>query len=136
MAASALRYYEARGLIASSRSAGRQRRYPREVLRRIAFILAAQRVGLSLEEIEAALRHLPRGRTPTRADWQQLSRSWAPRLDARIRELQALRTQLGSCIGCGCLSLKACALYNPSDRAARSGAGARYLLGDKPTPAG
>ncbi len=133
VAPSALRYYEARGLISGARSAGGQRRYPRAVLRRVAFILAAQRVGLSLESIQAALATLPQGRTPTRADWQRLSAAWQPLLAARIRELQALQGQLASCIGCGCLSLKTCALYNPEDRAGRRGPGARYLLGDKPS---
>ncbi len=132
VAPSALRFYEARGLIAAARSAGGQRRYPRAVLRRVAFILAAQRVGLSLESIQTALASLPQGRAPTRADWQRLSKAWEPLLAARIRELQALQSQLASCIGCGCLSLKTCALYNPGDRAGRRGPGARYLLGDKP----
>jgi MerR family redox-sensitive transcriptional activator SoxR len=133
---SALRYYESRGLIDAERTDGGQRRYHREVLRRIAFIGVAQTVGLSLDEIEAALARLPHGRTPTKADWERVSRSWQPRLDARIAELQRLRDELTSCIGCGCLSLRACALYNPDDRAATRGAGPRYLLGDRPQPLG
>jgi MerR family redox-sensitive transcriptional activator SoxR len=132
LAPSALRYYEHERLIASVRSAGGQRRYPREVLRRLAFIRIAQRVGLSLEEIRAALATLPERRTPTKADWERLSRSWRPRLDEQIAVLERLRDDLSSCIGCGCLSLKACRLYNEDDRAARLGAGPRYLLGDTP----
>jgi MerR family redox-sensitive transcriptional activator SoxR len=130
VAASALRFYEAEGLIAASRSGGGQRRYARDVLRRIAFIRAAQRVGLTLDDIRAALVTLPAGRTPTKADWERLSRSWRPLLDARIAELERLRDELTSCIGCGCLSLHSCALFNPHDRAARLGPGPRYLLGD------
>lgn len=132
VAASALRFYEQQGLIAGGRSAGGRRLYPRHVLRRVAFIRAAQAVGLGLGEIRAALDSLPDGRTPTPADWQRLGRAWQPLLDERIAALQRLRDQLASCIGCGCLSLKACALYNPADRAAAQGAGARYLAGDRP----
>ena len=132
VAPSALRYYEREGLIHSSRTAGDQRRYPREVLRRVAFVRIAQRVGLTLEEIRTALASLPEARTPTKADWARLSNSWRPQLDAQIAVLQRLRDELTSCIGCGCLSLKACALYNPEDAAATYGAGPRYLLGDKP----
>jgi MerR family transcriptional regulator, redox-sensitive transcriptional activator SoxR len=132
VAASALRYYEREGLIASERSEGGQRRYPREVLRRVAFIRTAQRVGLSLEEIKAAMAALPAGRTPTRADWERLSRLWRSRLDDQIAVIERLRDRLTSCIGCGCLSLKVCALANPGDAAAELGAGPRYLLGDKP----
>jgi MerR family redox-sensitive transcriptional activator SoxR len=130
VAPSALRFYERRDLIQSSRTRGGQRRYRRDVLRRIAFIRVAQRVGLSLEEIGDALALLPGGRTPHVADWERLSRIWRDRLDERIALLHALRDELSSCIGCGCLSLKACALYNPADGAARLGAGPRYLLGD------
>ena len=126
-AASALRFYERAGLIDASRSPGGQRRYPRSVLRRLAFIRAAQNVGLSLEEIRAALATLPAGRTPTRADWVRLSRSWRTRLDEQIAALAALRDGLTSCIGCGCLSLRRCALSNPDDAVAAAGAGARYL---------
>lgn len=132
VAASALRYYEREGLLTSDRSEGGQRRYPRDVLRRVAFIRTAQRVGLSLEEIKAAMASLPAGRTPTKADWERLSRSWRPRLDDQIAVLERLRDRLTSCIGCGCLSLKTCALHNPADAAAKLGSGPRYLLGDKP----
>ena len=131
--ASALRFYETRGLIRAQRTAGGQRRYERAMLRRVAFVQAARRVGLSLEEIAVALRLLPEGRTPTKADWERLSRSWRALLESRIDELETLRTRLVSCIGCGCLSLKTCGLLNSDDRAARRGAGARYLLGDEPT---
>jgi MerR family transcriptional regulator, redox-sensitive transcriptional activator SoxR len=132
VAHSALRYYEAEGLLSAVRTEGGQRRFPREALRRIAFIGAAQTVGLTLEEIRASLEGLPQARTPTKADWDRLSRAWRPLLDARIASLERLRDQLTECIGCGCLSLKTCALYNPGDRAARNGAGPRYLLGDRP----
>lgn len=127
VASSALRFYDSEGLVTSVRSPGGRRRYPRSVLRRLAFIRAAQNVGLSLDEIRAALATLPQGRTPTKTDWARLSRSWRPRLDAQIAALTALRDGLTSCIGCGCLSLRACALTNPQDSAARYGAGARYL---------
>jgi MerR family transcriptional regulator, redox-sensitive transcriptional activator SoxR len=130
VAPSALRFYEAEGLVEAARSPGGQRRYHRDVLRRIAFIRAAQRVGLTLEEIRTSLRSLPEARTPTAADWQMLSASWRPLLDARIAELERLRDRLDSCIGCGCLSLSACRLSNPDDVAAESGPGARWLLGD------
>ncbi|MDT7837748.1 redox-sensitive transcriptional activator SoxR [Aquabacterium sp. OR-4] len=131
VAASALRFYESQGLLSGTRSAGGHRQYPRHVLRRVGFIRAAQTVGLGLDEIRAALAGLPEGRTPTKADWQRLARGWAPLIDARIAALQRLRGQLDACIGCGCLSLKACALYNPADGAAVRGPGARYLLGDR-----
>jgi len=131
---SALRYYESLGLIASERTAGDQRRYARETLRRIAVIRAAQLLGLTLREIRLALNELPRGRTPDRHDWQRLSQTWRGSLDQRIADLQALRDRLSGCIGCGCLSLESCALFNPADRAARAGAGARYLVGDPPNP--
>jgi len=127
VAASALRFYEAEGLIHGGRSGGGHRQYPRHVLRRVAFIRAAQVVGLTLPQIKAALATLPEGRTPTKADWARLSAGWAPLLDARIAALQELRVKLTGCIGCGCLSLKACALYNPGDEAGREGAGARLL---------
>ncbi len=132
VAASTLRFYEAEGLIRGGRSAGNQRRYPKETLRRVAFIRIAQSVGLSLDDIRAALATLPDQRTPTPADWARLSRGWKPMIEARIASLTALRDQLDSCIGCGCLSLKNCKLYNPEDTAARLGSGARYLLGDRP----
>lgn len=130
--ASALRFYEDQGLIRGSRSAGNQRRYPKDVLRRVAFIRIAQSVGLSLEQIRAALATLPEQRTPTPADWARLSRQWQPLIQDRIDALTRLRDQLGACIGCGCLSLKTCRLYNPDDAAARLGAGPRYLLGNRP----
>ncbi len=129
--ASALRFYETQGLLGSQRSAGGQRRYARSDLRRVAFIRAAQAVGLSLEEIGAALASLTGSRTPTQADWTRLSRAWRPRLDAQIAALTLLRDQLDACIGCGCLSLKRCKLYNPGDGAAAFGAGPRYLLGTR-----
>ena len=132
VAVSALRFYDAEGFITSVRSAGGQRRFSREVLRRIAFIRVAQTIGLTLDEIRDALATLPRGRTPTKADWGRLSRAWRPRLDEQIALLERLRDQLTSCIGCGCLSLQACALYNPNDLAATLGEGARFLMGDKP----
>ena len=127
LATSSLRYYERQGLITSTRSPGGQRRYPREVLRRLAFIVAAQRVGLTLDEVRAALDRLPEGRTPTKADWARLSRGWRPRLDAEIDYLTKLRDELTDCIGCGCLSFRACALYNPGDRAHLRGSGAQFL---------
>ncbi len=127
-AASALRYYEAQGLIASSRTAGNQRRYRREVLRRLAFIKAARNIGLGIEEVRAELDLLPRGRTPTKADWQRISRDWRTRLDEQIQALERLRDGLDSCIGCGCLSLRRCAVSNPQDVIARSvPGGAGYL---------
>ncbi len=131
VAASALRYYEDEGLLDSTRTVGQQRQFRRDALRRVAFIRVAQTVGLSLEDIRAALATLPSNRTPTKADWEKLSRAWQPLLDERIRTLVALRDQLTSCIGCGCLSLKTCALYNPNDAAKMRGNGPRYLLGDK-----
>lgn len=132
VAASALRFYETRNLIASHRGAGNQRRYHRSMLRRISIIKVAQSLGLSLGEILSALQTLPDKRTPTRRDWEKLSLKWRDQLDARIENLQKMREKLSGCIGCGCLSLKHCALYNPGDRAAAKGAGPRYLLGDIP----
>jgi len=133
IAPSALRFYEREGLIASTRTDGAQRRYDRDVLRRLAFIRAAQTVGLGLPEIRDALATLPSERTPNKADWDRIARAWRPRLDAQIEALVGLRDQLTECIGCGCLSLRGCALYNPEDRAARLGSGPRFLLGDLPT---
>jgi MerR family redox-sensitive transcriptional activator SoxR len=126
-APSALRFYERDGLIDATRTAGGQRRFPRSVLRRLAFIRAAQNVGLTLDEVAAALALLPGGRTPTRADWARLSREWRARLDDQIAGLVALRDGLDSCIGCGCLSLRRCAFSNPADEAAPGGPGAVYL---------
>jgi len=127
VATSALRFYEEQGLIRGSRSAGGHRQYPRDMLRRVAFIRAGQRVGLSLDELRAALASLPEGRTPTKMDWERLARGWQAMLDERMAQLQRLRDQLSGCIGCGCLSLKACALYNPGDAVAVRGPGARRL---------
>jgi MerR family redox-sensitive transcriptional activator SoxR len=129
VATSAIRYYEDLGLLSSRRTPGNQRRYERTTLRRLAFIRTAQRVGLSLEEIEVALATLPSNRTPTKADWTRLSRAWRPRLDAQIRQLERLRDTLDSCIGCGCLSLRRCALSNPGDEVADRGPGAVLLEG-------
>jgi MerR family redox-sensitive transcriptional activator SoxR len=126
-APSALRFYEREGLISARRTAGNQRRYERSVLRRLAFVRAARNVGLSLDEVAAALATLPDGRTPTRSDWSRLSRSWRQRLDDQIAGLTRLRDGLDSCIGCGCLSLKKCAMQNPDDVAAPAGPGAAYL---------
>jgi MerR family transcriptional regulator, redox-sensitive transcriptional activator SoxR len=126
-APSALRFYEREGLIQARRTSGNQRRYERGVLRRLAFIRAARNVGLSLDEVAAALATLPDSRTPTRADWTRLSRGWRGRLDAQIAALEKLRDGLDSCIGCGCLSLRRCAMSNPADIAAADGPGARYL---------
>jgi MerR family transcriptional regulator, redox-sensitive transcriptional activator SoxR len=127
VATSALRYYEAQGLIESERTGGNQRRFRRATLRRVAFIRSAQRVGLSLDEIAEALATLPAGRTPTKADWARLSHSWRPRIDAQIERLERLRDKLDSCIGCGCLSLRTCALSNPDDAVAPRGPGAVFL---------
>jgi MerR family transcriptional regulator, redox-sensitive transcriptional activator SoxR len=126
-APSALRFYEREGLIQATRTSGNQRRYERSVLRRLAFIRAARNVGLTLEEVAAALATLPDSRTPTRADWTRLSRGWRARLDAQIDALEKLRDGLDSCIGCGCLSLQRCAMSNPADVAGADGWGARYL---------
>jgi len=127
VAVSALHFYERQGLIHGGRNAGNQRRYAREVLRRVAIIKVAQRAGIPLASIRAALDTLPDGRTPTTADWARLSRRWRADLDARIDQLTRLRDQLDGCIGCGCLSLKACPLRNPEDVAAAQGPGAPYL---------
>ncbi|GAA4673517.1 redox-sensitive transcriptional activator SoxR [Nocardioides nanhaiensis] len=127
VATSAVRFYEARGLIGSERTSGNQRRYSSSALRRVAFIRSAQRVGLTLEEIGEALATLPEGRTPTKADWHRLSRAWRPRLDEQIRRLELLRDRLDGCIGCGCLSLRSCSLVNPGDALAHEGPGAVRL---------
>jgi MerR family redox-sensitive transcriptional activator SoxR len=126
-AASAIRYYESQGLITSERMAGGQRQFERGVLRRLAFIRAAANVGLKIEEIRTELDQLPSGRTPTKADWHRMSQHWRGRLDEQIAALERLRNGLDSCIGCGCLSLKHCAIANPGDVAAASGPGAAYL---------
>ena len=132
VAASALRFYEDKGLISSERAGSGHRRYPRTVLRRIAFIVFAQRVGLSLEEIAHELAKLPPDRAPTKRDWAKLSGNWSKRIDGRIAELERLKAGLTECIGCGCLSLDRCKLANPGDQAARFGPGPRYWVGDKP----
>jgi len=131
LSVSAIRFYEEKGLVTSTRTSGGQRRYRREVLRRLAFVQVAQRVGLSLEEVGGALATLPAEAAPSRHDWSVLSATWRPRLDERIRMLEGLRDELDSCIGCGCLSLDRCRLSNPLDRARDQGAGPRYLLGDE-----
>jgi MerR family redox-sensitive transcriptional activator SoxR len=136
IAPSALRYYDREGLLPAVRSPGGQRRYPRSVLRQLAFIRAAQNVGLTLDEIRAALATLPAGTTPTKADWTRLSRAWSGRLAAQIEALEALRDRLTTCIGCGCLSLRDCALMNRDDLAGASGGGARYLPGALRRPVG
>ena len=131
VASSALRFYEERGLISSERAGSGHRRYPRAVLRRIAFIVFAQRVGLTLEEIGEELAKLPANRAPTKRDWSRLSSRWSGRIDERIAELERLKLGLTECIGCGCLSLDRCQLANPGDRAARFGSGPRYWIGDR-----
>lgn len=131
VAASALRYYEERGLIESERAGSGHRRYHRPVLRRIAFIVFAQRIGLTLEEIGTELAKLPPDRVPNKRDWSRLSKGWSGRIDERIAELERLREGLTTCIGCGCLSLDRCRLANPDDRAARGGPGPRYWVGDQ-----
>lgn len=128
VASSALRFYEERGLIASRRAGSGHRRYPRSVLRRIAFIVAAQKIGFTLDEIAVELGKLPAKRTPTRRDWSRLSRNWMKRIDQRLAELERLKDGLTGCIGCGCLSLERCRLANPGDRTGRAGPGARFWL--------
>lgn len=128
MATSALRYYEKLGLLRSERTAGGQRRYSRATLRRVAFIRAAQRVGLSLDEAGTALDRLPGDRAPSSQEWSAVAESWQSRIDQQIAELEQLKRKLTGCIGCGCLSLARCALYNADDRAGATGPGARYLL--------
>lgn len=126
-ATSAVRFYDKEGLVPAERTSGNQRRYPRSALRRLAFIRAAQNIGVPLAEIREALADLPETRTPTKADWAKLSRHWRARLEAQIAGLEALRDKLDGCIGCGCLSMQRCALYNPGDIAAARGPGARLL---------
>ena len=132
VATSALRFYEAEGLIHARRTSGNQRRYERAILRRVALIQAGRAAGISLERIGAALDTLPSRRTPTRRDWERLSLGWRDEIDRQIETLQALRGRLTSCIGCGCLSIDACALLNPGDEAGTSGPGAHYLRRDSP----
>lgn len=131
VASSALRFYEERGLITSERAGSGHRRYPRSVLRRIAFIVFAQRIGLTLDEIAAELAKLPADRAPGRRDWSRLSSSWTARIDERIAELERLKSGLTECIGCGCLSLDRCFLSNPDDRIGKLGPGPRFWLGDR-----
>jgi MerR family redox-sensitive transcriptional activator SoxR len=130
VATSALRFYETKELIESERTEGNQRRYPRATLRRVALIRAGQEIGISLAELAEALSTLPHDKTPSKSDWQKLSRSWRRRLDGQIEEMMALRDELTDCIGCGCLSLKSCAIFNPGDAASTLGTGPRYLMGD------
>lgn len=131
VAASALRYYEERGLIASERAGSGHRRFPRATLRRLAFIVFAQRLGMSLDEIRGELANLPTDHVPKGADWSRLSGAWTSRIDDRIAELQRLKVGLAECISCGCLSLERCALVNPADRAGELGPGPRYWVGDR-----
>lgn len=128
VATSALRFYEDQGLIGSERTDSGHRRYPRAVIRRVAFIVFAQKIGLSLEEIRAELGKLPRNRAPDRSDWAKLSATWTKRIDERIAELERMKLGLTECIGCGCLSLDRCQFANPGDRAGRRGAGPRYWI--------
>lgn len=132
VAASAIRFYESRGLVTCVRTPGNQRLFARHTLRRLAFIGAAQRVGLTLEDIATSLATLPPDRAPTKAQWARLSRGWRARLDEQIADMEALRDDLTGCIGCGCLSLATCRLYNPQDVARSRGSGPRFLLGDDP----
>ncbi len=134
LAASALRFYEQRGLITSSRTGAGHRRFPREVLRRVAFIVYAQRVGLTLEEIGVELAKLPQNRVPSRRDWSRLMGKWKARIQARIAELERLEAGLTQCIGCGCLSLDSCRMANPDDRVSRLGPGPRYWIGGSAGP--
>ena len=133
LSVSAIRFYESRGLVSAIRTGGNQRRFMRSDIRRLSFALVAQRVGLSIGEIEAELKTLPQGRAPTKADWERISQRMRGALDQRISMLEKTRDLLDGCIGCGCLSLEACALYNPADRAARAGSGPRFLLGNRPS---
>lgn len=132
LSVSAIRYYEAEGLVASSRNKGGQRRFLRSAIRRLSFVLIAQQFGFTIEQIRQQLTKLPQERTPTKRDWAKISRHFRHELEAKIATLTQLRDQLDGCIGCGCLSLQKCALYNPQDRARRHGTGPRYLLGDRP----
>jgi len=132
LATSAIRYYEEEGLIQPDRNDSGHRRYARSDLRRLSFIMISQDLGFGIAKIREVLRSLPEGRTPTKADWARISNRFGHELEARIATMQALRARLDSCVGCGCLSLKTCELYNPKDRAAKRGAGPRYLMGDTP----
>lgn len=132
LAVSAIRYYESEGLVTPARTAGGTRQFERSDIRRLSFVMIAQSLGFSIAEIRRALTRLPSQRTPTKADWAKLSSEFRSVLDSRIDQMTELRDRLDGCIGCGCLSLKSCALYNPVDRAAQRGVGPRYLLGDSP----
>lgn len=132
LAVSAIRYYETQGLIQPWRNAGGQRRFSRSDLRRLSFVMIAQQFGFTLPQIKTELDRLPGGRTPTKADWARISHGFRTALDAKIEALTRLKDNLDACIGCGCLSLKSCALHNPQDQAARKGTGPRYLMGDRP----
>ena len=131
LAVSAIRFYEDEKLVAPGRNAGGQRRYARADIRRLSFVKIAQQMGFSIAEIRAEMEALPQGRTPTKADWEKISRHFRAALDARIATLEAMRDNLDGCIGCGCLSLQTCRLYNPDDTARRHGPGPRYLMGDR-----
>ena len=131
LSVSAIRFYEKKGLITPDRNAGNQRRYEGSDIRRLSFILIAQQIGLSIEDIKQTMAALPEGRTPTKADWSKISQSFRKTLDDRIAMMERMRDRLDGCIGCGCLSLKACALYNPEDRAYRLGVGPRYVMSDE-----
>lgn len=134
LAVSAIRYYEEQNLVAPERNAGGQRRYLRSDIRRLSFVLIAQQFGFSLDQIRHEMERLPKSRTPNKKDWDRIAQVFGKTLDQKIEALQQLRSKLDGCIGCGCLSLQACKLYNPQDRAARFGAGPRYLMGDRPDP--
>ena len=131
LAVSAIRFYESQGLIAPNRNAGGQRRYPKADIRRLSFVIIAQKLGFTLAQIRDVLARLPDARTPTEADWERIGRAFRDDLDAKIATLTTLRDDLGGCIGCGCLSMKRCALFNPADKAAENGPGPRYLMGDR-----
>lgn len=131
LSVSAIRYYETQGLIASERSAGGQRRFLRSDIRRLSFVMIAQQVGFTIEQIRTQLETLPNGRTPNKSDWTLMSRGFRKALDEKITSLKQMRENLDGCIGCGCLSLKKCKLYNPEDRAFTKGAGPRFLMGDR-----
>ena len=132
LSVSAIRFYEARGLVSPRRNQGRQRRFFRSDIRRLSFVLIAQQLGFSIAEIRKLLASLPQGRTPTLKDWNQISTGFRRELDSRIAAMTRMRDNLDGCIGCGCLSLKKCRLYNPADRARKTGTGPRYILGDRP----
>ena len=131
LSVSAIRFYETKGLITPDRNAGKQRRYEGSDLRRLSFILIAQQIGFSIEQIKETMASLPEGRTPTKADWSKISRRFRKTLDERIAMMERMRDRLDGCIGCGCLSLKVCQLYNPDDTAYRLGVGPRYIIGDE-----